>query len=514
MRPVDEVHMNLLVFCDGTPQQLDDGKPAPTNVVKLRNAVAENSGQRVYYHPGVGTDGGVVDRYIGGGIGDGLDKNIISAYYWLATNYRPGDKIWLFGFSRGAYTVRSLGGMISRCGLLNAGGAGTGDDKVWEDINALFSLYRQPAASAPAVIASVGRPFYEVATGNPTKESVPVYFIGVWETVGSLGIPDDLALANLLDDPQKYAFHDTSLSPIVKNARHALALDEQRQSFIPTLWDNVAANPRVKQRWFVGVHSDVGGGYAQCGLSDIPLRWMMSEARDLGLELHPDIATQLKPDPQALLHDSVTGVFKLLHTCPRGVPQIVAGSADVDNSVLQRQSQPSLLHGGYRRLRALTPAHPVTFDVFSRERWNETGVWLEAGVEYRFSASGKWMDSSIPCDADGTDDGKFYPGEAAQILASVADKLEMLWKGATKNQDVDFWLSRRVGTAPWFALIGVVANGAGAAPVVPQQLHQIFVIGSGCRFTPARSGYLYAYANDAWQMYDNNRGSVALTVSR
>ncbi|ROS27510.1 DUF2235 domain-containing protein [Raoultella terrigena] len=401
--------MNLLVFCDGTwntPQQLDDGKPAPTNVVKLRNAVAENSGQRVYYHPGVGTDGGVVDRYIGGGIGDGLDKNIISAYYWLATNYRPGDKIWLFGFSRGAYTVRSLGGMISRCGLLNAGGAGTGDDKVWEDINALFSLYRQPAASAPAVIASVGRPFYEVATGNPTKESVPVYFIGVWETVGSLGIPDDLALANLLDDPQKYAFHDTSLSPIVKNARHALALDEQRQS------------------------------------------------------------------------------------------------------------QPSLLHGGYRRLRALTPAHPVTFDVFSRERWNETGVWLEAGVEYRFSASGKWMDSSIPCDADGTDDGKFYPGEAAQILASVADKLEMLWKGATKNQDVDFWLSRRVGTAPWFALIGVVANGAGTAPAVPQQLHQIFVIGSGCRFTPARSGYLYAYANDAWQMYDNNRGSVALTVSR
>ncbi|MEX6090594.1 phospholipase effector Tle1 domain-containing protein [Raoultella planticola] len=103
--------MNLLVFCDGTwntPQQLDDGKPAPTNVVKLRNAVAENTQQRVYYHSGVGTDGGVVDRYIGGGIGEGLDKNIISAYYWLATRYQPGDKIWLFGFSRGAYTVRSL----------------------------------------------------------------------------------------------------------------------------------------------------------------------------------------------------------------------------------------------------------------------------------------------------------------------------------------------------------------------------------------------------------------------
>ncbi|MGX2009469.1 phospholipase effector Tle1 domain-containing protein, partial [Enterobacter asburiae] len=128
---------------------------------------------------------------------------------------------------------------------------------VWEDINDLFSYYRQPAGSAPAIVASVGRPFYSVATGHPTRESIPVYFIGVWETVGALGIPDDMALANLLDDPKKYAFHDTSLSPIVEHARHALALDEQRQSFIPTLWDNVADNPKVKQRWFAGVHADV-----------------------------------------------------------------------------------------------------------------------------------------------------------------------------------------------------------------------------------------------------------------
>ncbi|HFP9377025.1 TPA: DUF2235 domain-containing protein [Raoultella ornithinolytica] len=509
--------MNLLVFCDGTwntPQQLDDGKPAPTNVVKLRNAVAENTQQRVYYHSGVGTEGGVVDRYIGGGIGEGLDKNIISAYYWLATRYQPGDKIWLFGFSRGAYTVRSLGGMISRCGLLNASQAGTGDDKVWEDINDLFSYYRQPAGSAPAIVASVGRPFYSVATGHPTRESIPVYFIGVWETVGALGIPDDMALANLLDDPKKYAFHDTSLSPIVEHARHALALDEQRQSFIPTLWDNVADNPKVKQRWFAGVHADVGGGYAQCGLSDITLQWMMTEAAGLGLMLLPGIDAQLAPDPHGLLHDSVTGIFKLLHTCPRSVPRIVAGSPDVDASVIQRQSQPMLLHGRYRPLIDVTAEHPATFDVFARERWNATGIWLEAGVEYRFMATGKWVDGSVPCDAGGTDDGKFYPGEAAQIMASVSDKLEALWKGGTKNQDVDFWLSRRVGTAPWFALIGVVANQADPATDAPESRHEIVVIGSGCRFTPAKSGYFYAYANDAWQMYDNNRGSVSLMISR
>lgn len=177
--------------------------------------------------------------------------------------------------------------------------------------------------------------------------------------------------------------------------------------------------------------------------------------------------------------------------------------------MIQRQSQPMLLHGRYRPLIDVTAEHPATFDVFACERWNATGIWLEAGVEYRFMATGKWVDGSVPCDAGGADDGKFYPGEAAQIMASVSDKLEALWKGGTKNQDVDFWLSRRVGTAPWFALIGVVANQADPATDAPESLHEIVVIGSGCRFTPAKSGYFYAYANDAWQMYDNNRGSVS-----
>lgn len=509
--------MNLLVFCDGswnTPQQFDDGKPAPTNVVKLRNAVQENENQCVYYHSGVGTSGGLVERYIGGGIGDGLEKNIMSAYHWLATRYQPDDKIWLFGFSRGAYTVRSLSGMIARCGLLNAHGAGSEDDKVWEDIDALFQVYRQPKEQAQQVVASVGRPFYRVETGNPTQESIPIHFIGVWETVGAMGIPDDLTLAHLLDNPKKYAFHDTSLSATVAHARHALALDEQRQSFIPTLWSDVENNPNVKQRWFVGVHSDVGGGYAMCGLSDIALEWMMADAQALGLALLPDITSQLKPNPHGVLHDSVTGIFKLLHTSPRDVPALVSGNPAIDPSVLLRQNRPSLLHGMYRPHHALLAGSPITMDIFARERWNETGVWLEAGVTYTFSALGKWLDGSIPCDAGGTDDGKFYPGEVAQILASLSDKLESLWKGATKNQDVDFWLSRRVDAAPWFALIGVVANGIAPQAGMPGHQHQFFVIGRGCQFTPQKSGYFYAYANDAWHMYDNNHGSVSLTLSR
>ncbi len=109
-------------------------------------------------------------------------------------------------------------------------------------------------------------------------------------------------------------------------------------------------------------------------------------------------------------------------------------------------------------------------------------------MEYRFTATGKWLDGSVPCEAGGTDDGKFYPGEAAQIMASVSDKLEALWKGRLKP-GCGFWLSRRVGTAPWFALIGVVANHADPAPDAPEPRHEIVIIGGGCRFTPAKSGY-------------------------
>ncbi|MCX3080278.1 DUF2235 domain-containing protein [Klebsiella michiganensis] len=508
--------MNILVFCDGTwntPQQLEEGKPAPTNVVKLRNAAEESKQQRVYYHPGVGTEGGIVNHYLGGGIGEGLDKNIISAYFWLARNYRPGDKIWLFGFSRGAYTVRSLGGMISRCGLLDASASAAGDEKVWRDINELFQNYRKPLADADIIKATARRPFYDVAPGMPTAKSIEIHFIGVWDTVGALGIPDDMALANLLDNPEDYVFHDTSLSSIVQNARHALALDEQRQSFIPTLWDNVQGNPHVKQCWFAGVHADVGGGYAQSGLSDVALQWMLDEAKPLGLLVKKGIDEQLAADPLAILHDSVTGFFKLQHTRPRGIPQITADNQEIHPSVLTRQKIPSLLNGDYRRSQQVTKDAPVTIDIFSRERWNQTGVWLEGGKKYLFQAVGQWLDSSIPSGPAGTDDGKFYPGEAVQVLASLSDKLESLWRGVSKNQNVDFWLSRRIGSAPWFALIGMVANNVSSHSVDPYPLHQVFTIGDGCSFTPEKSGYFYAYANDAWQMYDNNRGSVSLTIT-
>lgn len=517
--------LNLLIFCDGTwntPDQMDDGLPAPTNVVKLRNALekldADGGEQRSYYHPGVGTDGGWWDRIAGGGLGEGLDKNIMSAYNWLVRNYEDGARIWVFGFSRGAYTVRSLGGLISRCGLLDVRGPGLkGNDKaIWAAIGDLFANYRLPEDKALPVMATADRPFRNVKAGQPTKHSMPIYFMGVWDTVGALGVPDDMALLNLIDDPAKHQFHDTELSPVIVNARHAVAIDERRESFTPTLWSNVAGNENVKQIWFPGVHADVGGGYGRCGLSDGALAWMMEEAKALGLRCRKGVERQLSPDASDQLHDSVTGVFKALKTLPRAVPQFAKTDALLHKSALDRFQNPPIQQGAYWEARALDRQKPVKVDVFAREQWNFTGIFLEAGVNYRLEATGEWIDGSIPCGPAGTTDGTFHLGEAVQMASSFLGKFETAYRKITGNSRVDFWYTKREEELDWFALVGVIANGElrSTTDKAGSKSHQTFLIGAHCSVVPTKSGYLYAFANDAWQAYANNRGSVTLSVSR
>lgn len=517
--------MNLIIFCDGTwntPEQEDEGITSPTNVVKLYNALGANDQQgeeqRVYYHPGVGTDGGWVSRMVGGGVGKGLDHNIISAYNWLARNYQPGAKIWLFGFSRGAYTARSLAGMISRCGLLNARRTGMTEAGIWQEINELFTVYRQREDDVPPVTAPDDERFFLVKGGEPCKHSVPVYFIGVWDTVGALGIPDDLALLNLLESAEKYQFHDTGLSPIVRYGRHALAMDERRQSFIPTLWTNVTHNANVKQLWFPGVHSDVGGGYARCGLSDGALAWMMDEAAELGLGFLPLARKQVSANANDFLHDSVTGPFKLLKTRPRSVPRVTDKNADFHSSAIERYNNPPLAQGKYWKTVFLASGQSVSVDIYAAQRWNDTTIWLEENGVYTLTATGEWVDGSINCGPSGTRDGKFHPAEIANLASTLWGKGEALYSRHTDNHQIDFWYTRREESADWFALIGVVANdvlsvqGKNNIPTATQ--HQKFIIGDSQIVKPVKSGYLYAFANDAWQTYSNNRGSVRLTITR
>lgn len=510
---------NLIVCCDGTwntPGDKEGVVPSPTNVVKLYNALAlADAGgveQQRYYHPGVGTEGNFFEKLAGGGMGEGLDQNVKSGYRWLAGKYRPGDRIWLFGFSRGAYTVRSLGGMISRCGLLDASDPALADKDIWAMVDDLFAAYRKKKTLKP----TAKRRFHNTPADATPQGTMDIHFLGVWDTVGALGVPDDVALINLIDDPAKHSFHDTDLSMKVTHARHALAIDETRQSFMPTLWTNIENRPTVKQVWFPGVHSDVGGGYAHCGLSDGALKWMIEEAQAQGLAFRDRIIDQVRPDPRGLLHDSCIGVFAKLKTRPREVPkfeQDAVGKGRLDASALDRHLDPPLDQGDYWPSRAVAPGKPAQMSIYARERWNATGLYLEAGVTYRFAAEGEWLDASIACGPGGTEDGRFHVGEIVHLAGSLIGDIEGLFRKLSRNQQADFFGTRREEGAPWFSLIGVVANGwrpKGDCNTLP---HQTFLIGKRATFTPLESGYLYCFANDAWHFYDNNRGSVRLTVS-
>ena len=494
---------NLVICCDGTwntPSQTHRGVLAPTNVVRIYNAIVEDENQLKYYHPGVGTDGNLISKYLGGSTGTGLSRNIMSAYQWLCSNYNAGDNIFLFGFSRGAYTVRSLAGMIGYCGLLHDEEP---DTTSWDRIKRLFEKgYRAKVES---------RPQWDVLGWTFHDNQIPIHFVGVWDTVGALGIPDDLGLLNLVDNPNDHNFHDCSLSLGVRHARHAVAMDEIRKSFQPTLWSNAATHPDAQERWFPGVHSDVGGGYHEAGLANGALRWMIVEAANCGLVFNEAMVDQIQGNIHDLMHDSCVPPFSALPTQPRAVPKFGKDAVEYHNSAFERHLNPPVHQSPYRVPHRTPDGRGI--EVYAAEKWNASGVWLEAGTTYIFRARGSWLDSSIVCGAAGADDGNFQLGEIGQMFGSLLGGIEEEFKRLTGNTSAQFRFTRRHEDMPWFALAGAIANGGGADAKGHIQDHETFLIGDGCTYTPMRSGYFYAYANDAWNCYGNNRGRVTLSIA-
>ena len=507
----------LAICCDGTwntPGQTDRGIPAPTNVTKLYNAVAEHGAdgieQKKYYHPGVGTDPGWRSKLFGGGLGKGLDNNIKSAYRFLADHYASGDEIYLFGFSRGAYTVRSLGGLVSGFGILDT--TDLSEAEIWGRIDKLYDDgYRRGRTHVGNAWAFRPPPQGE--------EKIPIRFIGVWDTVGALGIPDDLGLLNLLDRKHDYTFHDTMLGKNTQTARHAIAMDERRASFQPTLWTNVEGRD-VKQLWFPGVHSDVGGGYAHAGLSDGALAWMIGEAGGQGqpgsgeapapaLAFDEALLRQLRPDHHAILHDSLaSGFFSLLPTQPRSIPCLPQGP-DLHTSAISRHTDPPITQAPYRATRTLASGEEIALDIFAAQFWNDTGLYLEADATYDMVATGEWRDASIVCGPDGAD-GRNW----AHRIGSVLGRAELWLRRKANNASANVFMTRRHEEYPWFCLVGAIANGRGVDDDEVIAAHETQRIGTKLRWTPEASGYFYAYANDAWRFYKNNSGRLRLTVKR
>jgi uncharacterized protein (DUF2235 family) len=287
-----------------------------------------------YYHKGVGTTWG--SRILGGMFGLGLSKNIRDGLLWLGQNYQADDEIFVFGFSRGAYTARSLVGLIRKCGIPRQSGREFSDRTMLGLVDTAYNIYRDRQWSVDSTPADSFRKTY-------SWPSVKIKFIGVWDTVGALGLP----LHEIWFGSDYYRFHDTGLSAIVENAFHAVALDEHRPDFVATLWDvnkPAAAGQKIEQRWFAGAHADVGGGYKDGTLSQLPLRWMQSRAQECGLQFTHD--SPVAPEAYlSTMHDSLRefagGLYAKLpwiydHYRPRGM-----GLAEsIDESVLKRRDSP------------------------------------------------------------------------------------------------------------------------------------------------------------------------------
>jgi uncharacterized protein (DUF2235 family) len=254
-----------------------------TNVRKMYCALVGDDTQQPFYDSGVGTNGTPIDHLVGGAMGEGLFEKIQECYRFLTEAWTTGSSIYLFGFSRGAYTVRSLGGMIARFGLPTK----NLDDQTAKRV---FAAYRQRDPEEQAAMKLQLELQYDI-------QPAPVRMIGVWDTVGSLGIP---GLIFEMFDEKKYGFLDTALHPTVQNAYHAVSIDERRRQFQPTLWTNPDGSDRLndaqmEQVWFPGVHCDVGGSYAPSDLSDIPLAWMIRKATHCGLTFTPQALQQYLP---------------------------------------------------------------------------------------------------------------------------------------------------------------------------------------------------------------------------
>ncbi|KAF7189195.1 hypothetical protein HII31_09617 [Pseudocercospora fuligena] len=325
----------LIVCCDGTWMDRDNGyqKPSllqklrgksgklqnPSNVTRIARAMMSEDEakhpQVIYYQSGIGTGIGVYDKLFGGGTGLGLSENVREAYAFLGTNYSPHDadnlskpdSIFLLGFSRGAFTARTLGGFIAAVGILTKAAMPWFYDAFqdWEHAGEKDyqpNFFKAISAANPdwKVDPAVGAPDPSIAwskkPGDIDKymqqykdhllrhgltQDANIKCIGVWDTVGALGIPVNPLLQRTLGMSafiKEYRWYDTRLSNCVENAFHALALDERRFPFSPAVWEkDDSCKTNLKQAWFPGAHSNCGGSYEDYGMANITLAWMMDQ---------------------------------------------------------------------------------------------------------------------------------------------------------------------------------------------------------------------------------------------
>jgi uncharacterized protein (DUF2235 family) len=342
----------LLCFFDGT-WNTPDARAAITNVVKLYEAVpdvgADGIRQLRHYEIGIATMKSLGRlTFAAGAVGYGMAERIQSGYQFLVDNYEPGDEIYLFGFSRGAYQARSLGGLISLAGILRPHAR----SRIAEAWTYYLAHRTAPDRERLAHLRS------------ESHFAVPIRLVGVWDTVGNLGIP--LVGGEWVTHPIQ--FHNTELAPTVEVGLHALSIDEPRGPFSPTLWTRRAGAPLrpsqiVEQVWFPGAHANVGGGHTDSGLSDISLLWMAERAMATTGITFDMAALKTKAAPNALAEE-VSPVHDGVYRMTPVLPFVRLINQDMDGIARWRRS----LFGAWRTSKLAGDIVPVNETIHESAR--------------------------------------------------------------------------------------------------------------------------------------------------
>lgn len=599
------INKNIVICCDGTwnfAAQQDEGESAPTNVHKLFRAVDRrrdefDTPQLAWYDEGVGAELGLAGKllsFVGrqlakkvpgleklgplieGATGLGVAENIREAYVWLCRVYAPGDRIFLFGFSRGAFQVRSLSGLIHTVGLLKSSAhnySRTAFDK--------YRKFRPKRSDKQHVRGDVAEERAHLDADELAlfhdREQLRIHFLGVWDTVAGLGLPMWGWSFELFRINTQY--HNTAVVPSVAHAFHAVAMDEFRSSFMPVLLKRPAGfTGKLEQKWFRGAHADVGGGYRDARLSDIALDWMMDKAEAAGLRFEPRQRLAPQTDSLGSLHDEVARAqaYALAGLWPRMFPlsqalreqvRAVFGAAADDfeevgewhESVNERGArlaaeQADGGRGAHSRLlrlatapdqdapalwnraepdprdvewRLVVPdAAPQRFVVYAERIWSPTGMVLIKGRRYWLRAltetsaarqavcTGKWFDLDDPADANGK--------------GSLRTLFENLRAGNFLPARFLFAGAKRYPDARWFQLMGMINRPTHwdrrtRSPLwllfyllvrdPGELLFRQFPLGANVSFVAKASGPFYCYANDLWMAAGNNSGAIEMEIS-
>lgn len=331
---------NIVLCSDGTGNSAI--KDRGTNVFKLYEALDLNGHRRrrgvpaqiAFYDDGVGTERGKLPRMLGGAFGWGLSRNVKELYASLVRVYEPGDRLFLFGFSRGAYTVRTLAGFIATCGVLKREAFGC-DEDLWDAVGEAYEEYRRKYRTLMGRMMRKSYTRERAAAFKRTRSvqhpkhapggDVRIEFIGVWDTVDAVGLPVDF-LADLLNTfIYRFRFPDQKLSPLVKRACHAISADDERRTFHPVMWDEEGeTSGRIEQMWFAGVHANVGGGYDRQGMSLVSLDWMMTQAERSQLRFQPAVRDSYRElqNVNDRIYDSRAGWAMYYRYAPRDIGAI------------------------------------------------------------------------------------------------------------------------------------------------------------------------------------------------